>query len=578
MPNRTKLTNSSDETEIAKLISGDTIFTIPYFQRPYKWKPDKLTQLNTDILNVVDQSDSHFLGAVIIHGIRSNPADPNLYDIIDGQQRVTTLILYLCAIVRTLCLKGEHSEAYGLFSKYLIIPRETSLASNLKLHPCKEDRKQINGVYEQLLSDKKLETLVGFKIKHLPSTGKDRGPLKNNYKSALRFMKAQVESEGLDRLRDIYTAILEHMSVVQIDVWDPTNGPKIFDSLNSRQEPMTIGDLVRNAIFSKVANDDIANIDQIDEHNWQPFYKAFQEDGKNLFDGYFFPYGLIQNPNLKKSEVFNTLREGWDKIDDPRGIIEELQVYQNAFIDLIHGSNRQGHDTEVAKLFSRLSSAGLPSSTYPFLMRVSNAIIDGSLGPAEGKRILEIVDSFLTRRAICGHEPTGLHAVFKRLWQDCKGAPTQALVQAAIKNHKTVVWPSDEEFSHSVLTRSLYGSSVTNYFLLQYDEYLKGDQPNSVPWIEHVLPDTMSVDWKKDFTAKMHEELKDTVANLLPLTAKMNMELSNKGYEHKRPKFKSDSIFKSTRQFAETYENWTPREIKERAKIIAKWAVERWQY
>jgi hypothetical protein len=85
MPKRTKLTNSSDETDIATLISGDNIFAIPYFQRPYKWKADKLRQLNADILDIIDSSDSHFLGAVIIHGRRSNPADPNTYDIIDGQ-------------------------------------------------------------------------------------------------------------------------------------------------------------------------------------------------------------------------------------------------------------------------------------------------------------------------------------------------------------------------------------------------------------------------------------------------------------------------------------------------------------
>ena len=65
MAKRTKLTNSSDETEITSLISGDSVFTIPYFQRPYKWKPDKLKQLNLDILNIIDDSDSHFLGAII---------------------------------------------------------------------------------------------------------------------------------------------------------------------------------------------------------------------------------------------------------------------------------------------------------------------------------------------------------------------------------------------------------------------------------------------------------------------------------------------------------------------------------
>ena len=72
MARRIRLTNNSDETDLSTLLSGDTIFQIPYFQRAYKWKPERLTQLNRDLLNLVDESsDSHFFGAIIIHGRRS---------------------------------------------------------------------------------------------------------------------------------------------------------------------------------------------------------------------------------------------------------------------------------------------------------------------------------------------------------------------------------------------------------------------------------------------------------------------------------------------------------------------------
>jgi len=131
MARRIRLTNNSDETDLSTLLSGDTIFQIPYFQRAYKWKPERLTQLNRDLLNLVDESsDSHFFGAIIIHGRRSNPSEPNVYEVIDGQQRITTIFLYLCAIVRVLIENSEYSEAVGLFQKYLVIGRETALVSN----------------------------------------------------------------------------------------------------------------------------------------------------------------------------------------------------------------------------------------------------------------------------------------------------------------------------------------------------------------------------------------------------------------------------------------------------------------
>src|ERR1700730_7792621 len=105
MLKRSKLTNNSDEANVADVLSGDSIFSIPYFQRPYKWKVERLKQLQTDILTVVDSlidgtPDSHFLGAIIIHGRRRNPSEPTIFEIIDGQQRITTIFIFIAAIVR----------------------------------------------------------------------------------------------------------------------------------------------------------------------------------------------------------------------------------------------------------------------------------------------------------------------------------------------------------------------------------------------------------------------------------------------------------------------------------------------
>lgn len=579
MAKRPRLTNNSDETEIAQLLSGDTVFSVPYFQRSYKWSSDKLAQFNTDILKVIDVVDNHFLGAVIVHGRRSNPADPSVYDIIDGQQRITTLILYLCAIVRTLCLEEEYDEAAQLFQKYLVIARQTKLPSNMKLHPCKEDRAQINHVYANILSSNEfVAELGGFELKMLPSTGKDTGRIRTNYNSALRFLREQIETESIARIRDVYHAILESMSVVQIDVCDPTNGPKIFDGLNSHQEPMTIGDLVRNEIFSRVASEEPSVIEQIDDQKWQPFYKKFQQDGKNLFDSYFFPFGLTQDSNLRKSEIYTYLRDQWVGEENPATIIKSLAEYQNAFIDLSCGTNGQKHSKAVATVFADLHQSKAPSSTYPFLMQLSNSIRDNVVPEDDGIEIVKMIESFLVRRAVCGHEPTGLHSVFKRLWTDCNGKPTADSVREAIGTHKTVAWPKDEEFAESVKTRQLYGANITPYLLLQFDKSLKGDQPSSVPWVEHVLPSNPVAVWNQTFSKEEQDTLRDTLANLIPLSEEMNRELSNKAYSEKRDKYLADSMFKSTRSFATSHKEWTPSRLKARSNELAKWAVARWPY
>jgi len=576
---RNRLTNNSDETDIGALISGDNIFSIPYFQRAYKWKPDQIKQLNMDMLNIVDGSvDCHFLGAIIVHGRRTNPSDPGVFDVIDGQQRITTLFLYLAGIVKTLVKHKEFSTAAGIFLKYMLINRKTNLPSNLKLHSCKEDRAQLNYVINDICSNKKFLDEISIKINYLTSSGKDRGVLRNNYRAIIRFLDEQIEQGGLERLTAIYTAILESMSVVQIDVWDPTNGPKIYDSLNSKQEPMTIGDLVRNEIFRRVTNLTPNEIDIIDENHWQPFYKKFQQNGYNLFDNYFFPFGLIQDANLKKSQVYTSLRDSWNHIKEPEAVISKLEKYQDGFIDIATGSNIQGHSTIVANKFKDLTFSNIPSSTYPFLMQLSNHFKNGDINEKSVLKMLLIIESFLVRRAVCGYEPTGLHAVFKRLWKDCKGKPTPTLVIETIKRHRTVTWPNEEEFKKMIAMRPLYGSSITKYLLYCYDKDLGGDVPLNIPWIEHVLPIKPDNSWDGIFTDQEHEAMKDVLANLIPLSKEMNRVLSNSSYVIKRKKYKEDSMFKSARVLAENHSEWNTESIESRSNKLAKWAVSRWPY
>jgi hypothetical protein len=121
---------------------------------------------------------------------------------------------------------------------------------------------------------------------------------------------------------------------------------------------MTVGDLIRNEIFSRVADEDPDEIERIDQDDWQPFYKKFDKDGKNIFDKYFFPFGLIGNANLKKSDLYGHLRKQWTEIDDPGQIILRLSEYQNDFLDMQNGTNLRGHPPDIARGFTGCGAWG----------------------------------------------------------------------------------------------------------------------------------------------------------------------------------------------------------------------------
>jgi len=531
-----------------------------------------------DLLSLVDEeSDVHFLGAIIIHGLASKPAEAQVYEVIDGQQRLTTMYLYMCAVVRCLIELNEPEEAANLFKKYLVTSISTGSRSNLTLQPCKEDQADLNAVIRELLGTKNFDKSVqGFSFVPLPNTTESKGRIAANYSLAKKFLRAQVAESGIERLRLVYTCLLQKMSVVQIDVQDPTNGPKIFDSLNSRQEPMTIGDLVRNDVFTRVAIDNPEEATTIDAHNWQPFYEGFKIGDKNHFDDYFFPFGLIHEPNLRKSEVYTTLKRHWDG-KNPIEVIAELREFQNDFLDLLTTGNRSHAPAEIAKRVARLRLAKVPSATFPFLMRLTRAVATEEVDIGDAIEVIDVLDSFLTRRAVCGHEPTGLHAVFKRLWQDCEGVINASAVSAQIAKHKTVAWPTDDEVKLSVTTRPAYGTAIAKYVILQYDEGLGGDTVTPDPWIEHILPVAHSEDWGQ-FTSKEHEDFKDLLANLIPLSPTMNNSLGNSGYVKKQPRYQNDSAYKSAREFSITYSEWTPELLRSRSEELAKWFVTRWPH
>lgn len=580
MPAEPKLTLSTDEVRASGLFTGRNIYDIPYFQRPYKWDREKISQLQSDVLKLVDgETDVHFLGAIITHQrARANAAQSHIIEVIDGQQRLTTIYLYILAAVKTLIGSGQVEEAKALFLNFLVDGLSTGSGSNLRLHTSHEDRARLNMVVEEVLATNSFaEQLVGFTLRKL-ATGEESDTtkgkaIKNNFSAASKFFRAQLEQGGTERVAAVYGAILENLTVVQIEVQDPTNGPKIFDSLNSRQQPMTAGDLIRNDIFARMADSNPDEVDRLNTERWLPFYHGFWIGEKNYFDEYFFPYGLIHNPNLTKSRVYKALSTAW-KDKDPSDVIVELSRYQPHFMSLVSGENRAGHSQALAERLGRLHAAGAPSSVYPFVMRVSAAAREQALDEATAVDILDLIDAFLTRRALCGYEPTGLHAVFKGLWNECEQPITASKVRAAIGKHKTVAWPSDSDVREAVQTRPLYGSAVTKYFVREFDHSRGGDKHKTIAHLEHILPQKLTDSWP--FTRDEHVALVDLLPNLLPLTSSMNSSIGNESLATKRSRYSADSVFKSVREFGLEHSEWTPARLKERGRLLADWAVERW--
>lgn len=576
-----KLTENSSEIPFEELFKGDAL-AIPYFQRPYKWTKKKIDTLCADVDSIIEETNTvHFLGAVIMFDPKAEHRGAfKREDVIDGQQRITTVYLMLCAAIRALIDNKAYEDAVHYFKTHVVAENTRRKGYEARLQPSHGDREALNAVIEDLLKTKAFrdELGPGFKYLHLKVSGKTPDSsgkrVKGSYEDARRYFRTRHELGGIDDVKEALDIVLSRLTIVQIRVVDTLVGPKIFDSLNSRQEAMTVGDLIRNDVFKREVERDPDWVEQLNDTRWLPFFNRFMDVSSKAFDDYFFPFGLTQDPNVKKSDVHARLMKTWTHLS-PIEIIEALEQHQDCYLDLLDGKNSSKFAPPLAQRMKRFTDFRATGAVYPFIMSVTNAFNLGTISEKNAVDIMDVVESFLVRRALASVEPTGLHAVFKGLWRDIEGNPSAAATTAAIRKHKTVSIPTDDEITLKVVSENAYSSKITPYVLAELDRSLGGDEVSvAATNVEHVYPQTPKLQEWSAFEGQ--EGMRDRLANLLPLSAPMNKSLKNSKYSIKRVKFLEDSAFKMTRKFAETHEDWTPSAFKKREAQLVAEIKKRW--
>ncbi|SVC52560.1 uncharacterized protein METZ01_LOCUS305414, partial [marine metagenome] len=133
------------------MLQADNLYWTPLFQREYVWQKSKITMLFEDALTLVDErSDSRFLGAIVLEAEEPRIGHPTRFWIIDGQQRLTTLFLFLVAIVGELNRLGESERASSLVESYLLVSAAGEMKNESKYRPTVLDTVQFNVVLRSM--------------------------------------------------------------------------------------------------------------------------------------------------------------------------------------------------------------------------------------------------------------------------------------------------------------------------------------------------------------------------------------------------------------------------------------------
>lgn len=574
------ITDSQDEQSIEALFRDVEQLHIPIFQREYVWGKQQFEDLCRDIELVKEEIEkSQFLGAIVGY---EKPRDRAVVgrlkalDIVDGQQRLLTIYLFIMVIAEKIA-QFDIDESKEIIEEFLLLRPRKGLSVNTRIVPSFKDRSQFRVLWDKLISSKKLESVLQNLSPSPPlASGNSEGNILKQFARIQAYLRKKMPStkeEGLKYLQSVLEIVTSKLTFVHLKLNDPSVATKIFQRLNFRGVKVGIVDLVRNDIFSRIDNNPERS-KKVFDNVWVPFEKSFYDKA----EGFFFPYCLIFNGNIKKSELFTELRTLWhDK--SPEEIIKHMIPYQKQYLHLNTGSSNYDHKN-INDQVKRFFEMKAPSAINPFIMKTLEQYDSGKISMELTKNILGFVESFLVRRAIVGLEPTGLHAVFKSLWQDIEGNITVDNLRNEILSKPTVQYPTDNEIKNAIENRELAKTKICNFLLVEYDRSLPGDNPSEKPTIEHILPQEFKKNgpWSTSFDEEQHKKYLNILANLIPLSKPLNSSVQTSSFEKKKQRYLAESMFVTPRILSQEFDNWNEESIKKRTKLLQNWAIKRWKY
>lgn len=539
------------------VIKGPKQFVIPIYQRTYSWQLAQCRQLFLDILKTGNNKSSsgHFVGSVVYfqESIYNTTDVPQLL-IIDGQQRVTTVCLIILAL----------SE----FLKENPLDIETN-PSKLKNYYLLNADEEGELRYKLLLTRKDKETYINLVNDHpLPEEYSQR--ILENY----RHFKENITPENAIA---VYNGIMK-LFVVDVTLEKEKDNPQlIFESMNSTGLDLSQADLIRNYILMGQA---IKIQTMLYERYWYPMERNYGNDYVAYFDRFMRDYlsaktGIIPNIN----NVYNSFKAYANGllIED---IIAEITEYATFYANMVLHKEK---DKNLLVAFKSLNVLRVDVA-YPFLLAVYNDYSKQIINKETFLQVLQLIENYVFRRAICGIPTNSLNKTFLTLYKSVDRLDYMNSLAATMQlfsGYKR--FPNDNEFIREIKIKDLYNFRSKAYFLSKIENY-KRKEPVSISefTIEHIMPQNenlnpgwqqlLGVKWKEIQSTWLH-----TLGNLT-LTA-YNSELSDHSFQKKKIiEGGFDHSPLNLNDYMRNVEEWSEVHIQQRAEQLAQIASTIWQY
>ncbi|MGL2878534.1 DUF262 domain-containing protein [Helicobacter pylori] len=531
--------------------TANTIFSIPVYQRNYAWAEENCKKLLQDIVNISQNKKTHFMGSItyILQWNEDKERFRQLQEfvIIDGQQRITTLMLLLKAIET----KIPNEE----------IKKEINIILNLtgqklRLKPIKKDKEAFELVMQNRLDKIQEESHIG-----------------RNYKFFTKELDNYI-SKGY-RIEEIYGAFLR-LKIVAIGLDPREDDPQVvFESINATGVQLKGLDLIRNYLMMGENSD---NQNRLYNTYWVPLEDWLGEKDLNDFIKTYLRIYFEDRFKEGEREVYYALKNHHrdNFSDDIQGLMSDMREYgriYQIFLDRDHYFLHRGDPQQLANL--RLRIKDLVKIKFgvakPFVLRCARDFEEGKLDYENFCEILQILISYFVRRSVCGDSTAVLNKVLYSLYRQLENVSADALKRYLGKSVGQMAFPNDDKIKVAFLVRNAYAANqVCKFILLEIEKLSNAEPPKEENLeVEHFYPKTPTQEWR-DRVGDYFTFEQDYLNNFGNLTLSgQNQKLSNKPYDEKIRLMEEYSSLHLNDYFINNTHSWGIEEVKARSEYLA---------
>jgi len=607
----------ADSLNAKELFGKQVSYVIPAFQRPYVWtKDDQWEPMWEDVQDAAERylealtaqgavvslaaaeqtAGRHFLGAIVVKQEMVGAAEIETREVIDGQQRMTTMQLLIDAAQEVAEDEGWEDVAYNL--RHLVRNDEYFARKNpekvFKVWPTMQDRDAFravmtNGAPTVLYSmSGVVQCHQYFKLR------------------IIDWVHQAGQAERPMRAKALETALLGLIELVVIDLGNSDDAFVIFETLNARGTPLRASDLVKNFLLQSAVTADLTP-DSISARYWRqfddPWWQQEVRQGRlrrprvDTFVDYWLE--ARAGREVQSYEVFRTFKSLVE--DEPTKVLDLAQAMADAakVYRSIEEINRYTRDGTFVYRWDVLDARVVT----PLLLWVFS--LEPSVLPPERRtRLLVALESYLVRRMVARMTTKQYNRLFLDVLAEAQRHPPGeadevVIAHLAKQTADSQLWPGDAAFRAAILdlpVYSLLSRSRVRMFLEALEDDLRGTKTEDENvtrgklTIEHVLPQTWQTHWplpesEDSLRAELdRNRLLQTFGNLTLVTQALNPELSNLAWPTKRRLLEEHAVLLLTRRIVKDgkgsdaipRERWDEEAIRARGDQLFQRALEIW--